>query len=463
MRPAVFQVGGTLYWVIQTRNPDTMVLKDADSDPTVAVRKNGASVADSVTITKRSATTGIYDCSYNPASEVEGDSFTLEESATVTGTTTSSATYAMSWNVRAIRTGAVVLDSADKATLVDLIWDEPLTGATHNVATSSGKRLRQTTAFQQIDSTVIDASATTTTFVTGLTSSVDNFYNDSMLVFTDGALAGQVRAIYDYIGATKTIVLEEALTSAPVNGVAFAIVSLHIHPVSQIQAGLATSATALSTTQWTNTLATDLGTTNTTVATNLNATVSSRSTQTSVDTIDDLLDTEMPALTAAVAAEAVKTSAIKAKTDNLPADPADASDIASSFSTVNTKLDTIDDFLDTEIAAIKAKTDNLPTDPADQSLVEAAITAATSPLATPAQVNAQVLDVLSVDTFAELSAPPAATSSLKDKLTWLFMYARNKVTQTATTRTLYRDDTTTVAGTSGTSDNGTTFTKGEDA
>ena len=200
------------------------------------------------------------------------------------------------------------LDSADKAALVDLIWDEPLTGATHNVAHSSGKRLRQTTAFQQIDSTVIDASATTTTFVTGLTSSVDNFYNDSMLVFTDGALAGQVRAIYDYVGATKTIILEEALTSAPVNGVAFTIVSLHIHPVSQIQSGLATSATALSTTQWTNTLATDLGTTNTTVATNLNATVSSRSTQTSVDTIDDLLDTEIPALTAAVAAEAVKTS-----------------------------------------------------------------------------------------------------------------------------------------------------------
>jgi hypothetical protein len=82
---------------------------------------------------------------------------------------------------------------------------------------------------------------------------------------------------------------------------------------------------------------------------------------------------------------------------------------------------------------------------------------------TPAQVNAQVLDVLSVDTFSELTAPPAATSSLKDKITWLFMYARNKVTQTALARTLYRDDTTTVAGTSTTSDNGTTFTKGEDA
>jgi len=141
---------------------------------------------------------------------------------------------------------AAVLDSTATAALVDLIWDEPLTGATHNVATSSGKRVRQATAFQQIDSTVIDASATTTTFVTGLTSAVDDFYNDSMIVFTDGALAGQVRAIYDYVGATKTIVLEEALTSAPVNGVAFTIVSLHIHPVSQIQSGLAT-ASALAT------------------------------------------------------------------------------------------------------------------------------------------------------------------------------------------------------------------------
>lgn len=54
-----------------------------------------------------------------------------------------------------------------------------------------------------------------------------------------------------------------------------------------------------------------------------------------------------------------EVAAIKAKTDNLPSDPADASDIAAAFSTVNGKLDTIDDFLDTEIAAIKAKTDQM--------------------------------------------------------------------------------------------------------
>jgi hypothetical protein len=82
-------------------------------------------------------------------------------------------------------------------------------------------------------------------------------------------------------------------------------------------------------------------------------------------------------------------------------------------------------------------------------------------LVTAAQVNAQVLDVLSVDTFGELSAPPAATSSLKDKLVWLFMWARNKATATATERKLYADDTTTIVSTETITDDGTTFTKGE--
>jgi hypothetical protein len=104
-----------------------MVLKDADSTPSVAVRKNGASVADSVTITKRSATTGIYDCSYNPASEVEGDQFTFEESATVTGTTTSSAAYTHQFSVSVIHAGAAVLDSAT-VTKIDSILED--TGTT---------------------------------------------------------------------------------------------------------------------------------------------------------------------------------------------------------------------------------------------------------------------------------------------------------------------------------------------
>ena len=78
-----------------------------------------------------------------------------------------------------------------------------------------------------------------------------------------------------------------------------------------------------------------------------------------------------------------------------------------------------------------------------------------------AEVNAEVLDVMNVDTFAELAAPPAATSSLRDKLTWLFMWARNKSTQTSSERKLFADDVVTVVSTEAVSDNGTTFTKNE--
>ena len=90
-------------------------------------------------------------------------------------------------------------------------------------------------------------------------------------------------------------------------------------------------------------LATELG--------RIDATVGSRATQTSVDTIDDFIDTEV--------------AAIKAKTDNLPSDPADASDIAAAFVAVNSTLATIAGYVDTEVAAIKAKTDLIVTFPAN--------------------------------------------------------------------------------------------------
>lgn len=89
------------------------------------------------------------------------------------------------------------------------------------------------------------------------------------------------------------------------------------------------------------------------------------------------------------------------------------------------------------------------------------INATISSRATPAQVNTEVLDVLTVDTFTEIAAVPAATSTLKDKLNWLFGLARNKITQTATTQTLRNDADDATIATSTVSDDGTTFTKGQ--
>jgi hypothetical protein len=163
---------------------------------------------------------------------------------------------------------------------------------------------------------------------------------------------------------------------------------------------------------------------------------------------------------------------------------------------LDTQLGAIDDYLDTEVAAIKAKTDNLPTDPADQSAVEAAITAAVSGLAlqtsvddlesrltatragyldnlsggaaataasiaalndlSAAQVNAEVVDALTVDTYAEPTVAPAATSSLKDKVNWLFALARNRLLQTDSAQTLRNDADSADIATATVSDDGTT-------
>ncbi len=76
-------------------------------------------------------------------------------------------------------------------------------------------------------------------------------------------------------------------------------------------------------------------------------------------------------------------------------------------------------------------------------------------------VNAEVLDVLTTDTFAEASSVPAATSSLKDKINWLFALGRNKITQTATTQLVRNDADSGTIGTSTVSDDGTTFIRGE--
>lgn len=77
------------------------------------------------------------------------------------------------------------------------------------------------------------------------------------------------------------------------------------------------------------------------------------------------------------------------------------------------------------------------------------------------RVNAEVLDVLNVDTFAEPSSVPAATSTLVAKLQWLFAIARNKLTQNATTQTLRNDADSANIATSTIADDGTTMTRGE--
>lgn len=81
---------------------------------------------------------------------------------------------------------------------------------------------------------------------------------------------------------------------------------------------------------------------------------------------------------------------------------------------------------------------------------------------TTAQVKAEVLDVLNVDTFAEPTGAPAATTTLAGKIGRIYQALRNKATVTSSSKAFFSDAGASL-WTKGLSDNGTTYTEDEGA
>jgi hypothetical protein len=70
-----------------------------------------------------------------------------------------------------------------------------------------------------VSTTISDATPSTTEFdLASGVSTTDDFYNLSYLVFVSGTHIGKGGEISDYTGATRTVTLANALTSAPANG-----------------------------------------------------------------------------------------------------------------------------------------------------------------------------------------------------------------------------------------------------
>lgn len=80
---------------------------------------------------------------------------------------------------------------------------------------------------------------------------------------------------------------------------------------------------------------------------------------------------------------------------------------------------------------------------------------------TAAAVNAEVLDVLNTDTFAEISAVPSATTTITNMIRLMYSATRNKTTQTASTYTIRNDADSADIASATVSDDGTTATKGK--
>jgi hypothetical protein len=110
--------------------------------------------------------------------------------------------------------------------LVDNVWDEVMTAATHNVSNSAGRRLRQIAGFAIREDTAqgsgtgdnqiqLDAGA----------SAVDGSYDPSLIAIIDGTGVGQCRLILQYDGTTKMATVDRNWKVNPDNTSVFQIIA----------------------------------------------------------------------------------------------------------------------------------------------------------------------------------------------------------------------------------------------
>lgn len=120
-----------------------------------------------------------------------------------------------------------------------------------------------------------------------------------------------------------------------------------------------------------------------------------------------------------------------------------------------------------DTAALLTAVDALPTNAELATALAAADDAVLAAIAalnnlSAAQVNAEVVDALATDTYAEPGqGTPSPTLSLANKIGYLLKAWRNRHTQTADEYALYADGGTTKDQEAVVSDNGTTFERGE--
>lgn len=86
-------------------------------------------------------------------------------------------------------------------------WEEILTGATHNIPTSAGRRVRETGAYAIASGTAQGGNGHSITLAAADTAG-DNIYNRNLIVITDNTGVGQTRTITGYDGTTKVAVVD---------------------------------------------------------------------------------------------------------------------------------------------------------------------------------------------------------------------------------------------------------------
>jgi hypothetical protein len=328
------------------------------------------------------------------------------------------------------------LSSTAIGRIVDEVWDEILTGATHNIVNSAGRLLRtvSTPGSIVIRSGTAQAGSTSTTIkLDSGASATNNVYLGTLITLTGGTGLAQTRTIVGYNGTTKVATVNRPWVTTPDATTTFSIyanTSSLFSDEGTAQAGAASSITLAST-------ASSVDET----YTNSFVTIISGTGSGQTQTITAYNGTTKVASTGAWSVQPDSTSIYAV----IP-----SGDMSSG--TVFPTSGEISEATWNTLRANHTLTGSFGEGVKAESLNTQA----------KADVNGEVVDTLNVDTYAEPTGAPTATATLVKKLGFLHEALRNKITVTGSTKTFY-DDAGVGQWTKTLSDNGTTYTEGEGA
>lgn len=132
------------------------------------------------------------------------------------------------------------------AAIVADVWDELLIGATHNIPTSAGRRLRELVDAEIIHEGGAQAGTALSITLDAGADANDNFYIHTDVIIVDGTGVGQARKIHTYNGTTKVAVILIPWIVTPDNTSGFEIVrgtgahveDIHSHATGEIDDAL---------------------------------------------------------------------------------------------------------------------------------------------------------------------------------------------------------------------------------
>lgn len=112
----------------------------------------------------------------------------------------------------------------NKTNISVAVWDEPLTGATHNLPTSAGRRLRALSSAVIYEGEVVGPGVNGNQVILEAgAADYDGAYDPATISITEGAGIGQTRNILEYEGATRTATVDRDWKVLPDNTSIFVI------------------------------------------------------------------------------------------------------------------------------------------------------------------------------------------------------------------------------------------------